>query len=388
MLNNDLNKPNVAVVTHAFSKMGEIFLSTLIKIIEPSVNELFVISGNFEPEGLLSNDRIHLRNVKPVKEELLWFIKILKYIPAQLEMCVNLAKISSNIDIVIFSQGSTWLPLPLLLAKLLRKRVIVVVMAATFNIAEKTYSNTLFGKGGIIFHGIFKLLANISYALSDKIVVYSEKLIDQFELNNYKNKISIAHEHFLDFDKFKIKNKFDERDNLVGYIGRLSEEKGVLNFVRAIPKIFEERDKVNFLVGGDGHLRDEIEKYISKENLNNKVNLAGWIPHDRLPDYLNELKLVVLPSYTEGLPNVMLEAMVCGTPVLATSVGAIPDVIKDGETGFIMGNNTPECIAENVIRVLKHTDIEEIVKNAREFVEKEFTYEAAVERYRAILDNL
>ena len=126
----------------------------------------------------------------------------------------------------------------------------------------------------------------------------------------------------------------------------------------------------------------------TKENLNNKVELTGWIPHDELPDYLNELKLVVLPSCTEGLPNVMLEAMACGTPVLATPAGAVRDTIKDEKTGFIMDYNSPECIAENVTRALKHPDLAMIVGNARALVEQEFTYEAAVKRYRKILENI
>lgn len=108
--------------------------------------------------------------------------------------------------------------------------------------------------------------------------------------------------------------------------------------------------------------------------------------HNKFPDYLN--KLFVLSSYTEGLPYTILEAMASGTPVLATPVGAIPDVIKDGETGFIMENNSPECIAKNVIRALEHPNPEEIIKNARALVEKKFTHKAAVERYRKILENL
>ena len=100
------------------------------------------------------------------------------------------------------------------------------------------------------------------------------------------------------------------------------------------------------------------------------------------------MKQVVLPSYTEGLPNIMLEAMACGTPVLATPVGAIPNVIKDGETGFIMKDNSPECIAENVIRALNHPNLERIAGNARALVEREFTYERAVERWREVLKTI
>ncbi len=60
--------------------------------------------------------------------------------------------------------------------------------------------------------------------------------------------------------------------------------------------------------------------------------------------------------------------MGCGTPVLATLVGGVPDVIKDGKMGFIMENNSPECIAKNVMRTPEHPDLERIVKNARALV--------------------
>jgi glycosyltransferase involved in cell wall biosynthesis len=84
----------------------------------------------------------------------------------------------------------------------------------------------------------------------------------------------------------------------------------------------------------------------------------------------------------------MLEAMACGTPVLATPVGAVPDVIVDGKTGFIMENNSPECIAENVMRALEHPDLEGVAQRARALVEREYTFERAVERWKSILEEV
>jgi glycosyltransferase involved in cell wall biosynthesis len=95
------------------------------------------------------------------------------------------------------------------------------------------------------------------------------------------------------------------------------------------------------------------------------------------------LRLLVLPSYTEGLPNIMLEAMACGTPVLAT-----PDVIIDGKTGFIMENNSPECIAENVIRALNSPDLERIAEERRQFVEENFSFESTVTRWKEVLEEI
>jgi glycosyltransferase involved in cell wall biosynthesis len=160
-------------------------------------------------------------------------------------------------------------------------------------------------------------------------------------------------------------------------------------FIRSLPTIISDQNNdFHVLIGGDGPMRDDIDNYLKKQNLLNRVDITGWISHDILPDYMNRLRLLVIPSYSEGLPNIMLEAMACGTPVLATPVGAIPDIIKDGETGFIMKNNTPECIAENINRVLKDSNLEKIVINAKNFIEKDFTFESAVIRWKTILEDI
>ena len=69
-------------------------------------------------------------------------------------------------------------------------------------------------------------------------------------------------------------------------------------------------------------------------------------------------------------------------------MGAIPDIIKDGETGFLMENNSPECITANVIRALEYPDLEGVAQRARDLVEREFTYEKAVERWKGVLEDI
>ena len=112
------------------------------------------------------------------------------------------------------------------------------------------------------------------------------------------------------------------------------------------------------------------------------------IPHEKLSEYLNQLTLLVNPSYTDTGPQIVLEAMACGTPILSSLVGMVPDLIKDGENGFIMNDNSPECIAKNVTRVLDNPNLEHITKKALAIIEKEYSYEAAVKRYTEIFRQI
>ena len=377
------NRLRICIVNFPMSKTGSkaslIPILHLLKVLSTFSQDIHIITGNFSV-NLISNEHIgaHILGISH-KTRSNALTRVVNYVLTQLKISFKLMKVAKDVDFYIFFMMGQDLLFPMLTAKSLRKKVVLAFAVSSARSTEA--KNDIFSKP-------LNLLSKINCTLANRIILYSPNLIKEWNLEKYRNKISIAHEHFLDFDKFNVKKKLSERNNLVGYIGRLSEEKGVLNFVKAIPEALKERDDLEFLIGGDGQLRDEIEEYISEKNLNDKVKLAGWIPHGNLPDYLNELKLVVLPSFTEGLPNIMLEAMACGTPVLATPVGAISDVIKDGETGFIMGNNSPECIAENAIRILEQPDLDKIVENARALVEQEFTYKAVVERYKKILLEL
>lgn len=370
-------KINVGILNFPISEAGITPLSNLINILCPISDHIYLLAGNAGYNIFKNDKRIHLYEIVHKRETKAIRI-ILNYLHTQLKMSYKLVKITTNVDVWIFFIGGESLILPMFTAKLLRRKVILLLASSSTTVEE-------YKRGGLSKY--LSILVIVTRLFADKIVVYSPKLIIEWRLGNHRNKILIGREHFLNLNNFHQKKKFDVRDNLVGHIGRLSAEKGTLNFTKAIPEILKKRNDLKFLIGGNGQSCDEIMGYININKLNEKVNLPGWIPHDKLPNYLNELKLMVLPSYTEGLPNIVLEAMACGTPVLVTPVGAIPDIIKDGETGFIMENNSPGCIAENVIRALEHPDLKTIVENARALVGRDFTYEAAVDRWKKILGN-
>ena len=373
-----MKKKNIGILTFTMSGAANIPVSNLVGILQSISNNIHLITGDAEYNFFKEDKKIHIYGIRH-KSGTNIFMRIIRFIYTQLRISYKLAKITGNTDLWIFFIGGDGLLLPMLTAKLLRKKVVLAFAGSSIQTLISANDNLSKPVG---------ILSKINCTLSNRITLCSKNLMKDWDLEKYRNKICIAHEHFLDFGKFKIKKKFGERADLVGYIGRLSEEKGVLNFVKAIPLILKQRDNLEFLIGGDGQLRDKIEKYLEKERLNKKVKLAGWIQHNELPDYLNELKLLVIPSYTESGPLIALEAISCGTPILATFVGHISNIVKEGETGFILEDNSPECIAENVIKALEYQNLDEIVKNARKLVEKEFTYEAAVERYKRILGDL
>ena len=383
-MNPVIDKHNICVITLPFvNPVGAKIVSKFIDILEPLSNELFVVTGKFPDRA---NKRIHILRIKSDDKKELTLIRTIKYIVQQLRTTYNLIKLSKNVDIVIFHIGTGVDTLPILFSKLLQKKIVLVETGAGSKVAERD-NKRLFGFGKIIFPFIFRILEHVNFHLANKIAVESKSVTYFAGLKKYINKIAIGAMH-VDTNLYKIKKKIEDKRNLIGFISRLSPEKGVTNFTKAIPLILKEREDLEFLIGTIGPLLGEIKNELKSSGSSDKVELTGWIPHDEFPNYLNELKLIVLPSYTEGLPNIVLESMACGTPVLATPVGGIPDVIKDGKTGFILENNSPECVARNVIRVLNYPDLDKIVKNAKKLIEKEYTYKSAVERYRKILENV
>jgi glycosyltransferase involved in cell wall biosynthesis len=207
-------------------------------------------------------------------------------------------------------------------------------------------------------------------------------MASELQLNQYKHKLYPNGARYIDTDQFDIRTPFQERGTVVGYVGRFEEGKGVKTLAEAVPQL------PNDIVGrftGDGPLAEELTADLAAEIEQSRVEMNGWVDHEDVPVELNRLQLLVLPSESEGLPTIVLEALACGTPVYATPVSGVPDVVQDGKTGFLNPNIDATTLAQDIERILYEEPLGEISENGRSLIEKEYSLKAATGRYRSIL---
>ncbi len=368
-----------------YSLTEVIFLDILIRILEPLTSEILVITGNFPNRY---SDKVRIAEVERSKGERKRgaFTRITGFLAMQFKLAAYLMKLSRSFPVVFFYVGEYRNVLPLLCSKLMRQQTIILHQGGDKFLEAKLDAVSIWER--VILPWMPRILIPLAYYLADTIICLSESIVSFGKLERYRHKIVVLPGRYVDTERFKIKVPVSERPRMVGYIGRLVPKKGIANFVKAMPLVLKECPDVEFLLIGRGVLRKEIEAQIGQSRVRDRVNSVDWVSDDRLPDYLNKLKLFVLPSMEEGVPGIIQEAMACGTPVAATPVGGIPDLIKDNKTGFVIHNNTPQGIAETVIRALNYSGLDEVARNAQSLIEREYNYETVVARYRNVLATL
>ena len=147
------------------------------------------------------------------------------------------------------------------------------------------------------------------------------------------------------------------------YLGRLIERKGVEYLVRAMPIVRSMGVDAKLTIAGDGHARASIQRTIAEEQIGDRVEMAGKVSDEQKRALYRDCDVFVLPAIvdsrgdTEGLGVVLLEALSYQKPVIASKVGGIPDVIRDGETGLLVPEKDPQALAETIARVLSDGDL-------------------------------
>lgn len=144
---------------------------------------------------------------------------------------------------------------------------------------------------------------------------------------------------------------------IVLWIGRFVSIKGVEFLIQAIPGVVSSEPKVLFVLVGSGELENAMKTHVQQMGLSDAVMFAGKIVQDKVPLWLNAADILVLPSLNEGRPNVILEAMACEIPVVATSVGGIPEIVHDHKNGFLVAPKDPLVLAERLSILIKNPSL-------------------------------
>lgn len=170
-----------------------------------------------------------------------------------------------------------------------------------------------------------------------------------------------------DYKKREIQDKF-----IILYSGRFEKEKGIDVLLKAIKYLHENRDRSNFELQmiGYGKMEEWIKQFIRLHNLADYVKLLGKFPLSELPNYYQNADIFVIPSYTEGLPAALLEAMCSGCACVCTNVGVISNYIKSYENGIIIPANEPVELMKAFEYLIDHPQkIPEFGKKAHHFIE-------------------
>jgi glycosyltransferase involved in cell wall biosynthesis len=374
-----MSKESVCIVTFPLIQAGYTPISNLVGLFSKIAKKVYLISGGAALENMKLNTNVQAVEVTHKTSSRL-IMRIMNYVCTQVKILCYVITVSSRVDSFVFFIGGEGLLVPMLTMKLIRKKILLMPggMSTKVHYIKKDPLSRF-----------MSILTTINFMLANTLIVYSAALAKESDFAKYHKKLIIMHRHVVDFSKFAITKKIDERKSLVGYVGRLSEEKGILDFAEAIPLILKKNNRVHFAICGEGNLADRINKFVKSNSLEAQVKLTKWVSHDDVPLYLNELKLMVLPSLTEGLPNILLEAMACGTPVLATSVGAIPDIIKDDENGFLLNSNDPQHIADKIVELLRKPELlEKVSENSCRRVRENFSEKETTKTWQKILTEL
>jgi len=175
-----------------------------------------------------------------------------------------------------------------------------------------------------------------------------------------------------------------ERPLKLIFLGNLTRRKGAYDLIAALETAAKQGVRAVLLLAGGETApgqRLEIERRIAESSCANQIHLLGVVHGEQKQNALNDADCVVLPSYAEGLPMALLEGMAEGLPAIATRIGSIPDLVKDGVEGFLVSAGDVDALADRICRLARDPAIRRRMgQSARERVERDFSQRAMAQR--------
>lgn len=172
-------------------------------------------------------------------------------------------------------------------------------------------------------------------------------------------------------------------------VSRLARSKGVHELLAAFVRLNAQHKEAWLAIVGDGPERAGLVRRVESLGIGSRVILPGAVPHDVVPQWLNASDIFVLPSYNEGLPNVVMEAMACGLPVLATDVGGISEAVTEACTGFLVQPRSADALIAPLEELLANPPLRTRLGRAgRERVERQFGWRRSAECLLSVYEDM
>ncbi|MFH1485429.1 MAG: glycosyltransferase [Chloroflexota bacterium] len=177
---------------------------------------------------------------------------------------------------------------------------------------------------------------------------------------------------------------------LILFVGRIEPLKGIDLLLKAVGSLTDTCNLRVILIGGDYHSSAEIERLrqiAEEQGIGQKVDFLGAIEHEKLPLYYNAANVCVVPSYYESFGMAALEALACGTPVIASRVGGLDDIVQDGQTGYLIPWHCPEPFAERLELLLGNERLQQVLGKAGHAFAQSFAWPAITDRIVSLYER-
>lgn len=309
---------------------------------------------------------IHLPTYIVGKQYSLWIKAVVKFVGYQIKYNVEIVHIHTA------SKGSFYRKSILIrICKMMHTKVILHAHGAGF---EEFYSQSKRKRY------IRKTLNKV-----DKLIVLSNSWKEFYATLVDESKIEVI------YNSIDIPENIDKQEENITqgiFLGRLGKRKGVYDLIDSVESLAKEKIELKITLAGDGEI-EEVKKIIQKKKLEKYFDIVGWIEKEQKEKLLEKSEFLVLPSYHEGLPMAILEAMSRKVLVISTYVGGIPEVIKNEENGFLIHPGNQGALADTLKKIVKDKEkCRNIANKGYESVKEKFNKIEMLQKMDQVYETL
>ncbi|HIG53990.1 MAG TPA: glycosyltransferase family 4 protein [Candidatus Handelsmanbacteria bacterium] len=245
----------------------------------------------------------------------------------------------------------------------------------------------------LVEHGLMAKLHRKIYGWMDVVVAVSEDIAEKLATVGVpRDKVRVVHNgvdhRFRPGDRLAVRRRLDlpAADFIALFVGLLIPIKGLDILVEALAK--SQTGELLCLLVGDGPLVSQLQRQATCLGVGDRLRFVGRQPSDEIPAWMAAADVLVLPSRSEGRPNVVLEAQACGIPVVATAVGGTPELVRDGETGLLIEPDNSQALDAAIDRLRSDDALRDRLVEAGRAQAERLTWSASAEQMAEIYRDL